>query len=424
VRAAPAHDVVVPVAHDAVVPHRPAAQTVEDPVATAARCGHPVPGVLPARAVVTEHRAASGGASGVRALHLTFMGDASRSITVQWNTPVSVLFTALRYRADGDATEHIARGYSFVHAGSDERRQHRVHLCGLEAGRRYRYEVPGAPAASFVTAPDEPSQVRILVAGDSRSNPHTWRVIAERAMRERPDVMVFTGDAVDDGSRQMFWDAFFDASPTLLANVPAYWIDGNHEGINAVYDGNFAFTTNGDAEHHGRWWASTYGPMRLIGLNDVSLPPKRVVQRGEAQFLERELAAVNRARTPWVVTAHHAPMHTTSGGSLIDLGTRRVWGPLYDRYHVNLDLAGHTHNYLSSRAMLHDLTLADDTHGTRYFVFGGAGADLYQFRTTAPWVQHQEVTHGFAILTLDARRGRWQAWRADGSPIETIELVP
>jgi 3',5'-cyclic AMP phosphodiesterase CpdA len=329
----------------------------------------------------------------------------------------------VRYRTEGEAADRVAQGYSFSYPGANGHRQHRVHLCDLTPGRRHSYDVGGEGSRSarftFVTAPDGPEPVRLLVAGDSRSNPAVWRVIADRALRERPDAMIFTGDAVDDGSQQRFWDAFFDASPELLATVPAWWIDGNHEGLNAVTDAQFAYPPNGDVAHHGRWWAATYGPLRLIGLNDVTLPPWGVIRRDEAQFLARELAAVDRARTPWVATAHHAPMHTTSGGHAPDLNTRRVWGELLDRYHVDLDLAGHTHNYQSSRPMRHDETL--DLHGTRYLVFGGAGAQAYQFRGTAPWVQHQEVTHGFAILSLDAHRWRWEAYRADGSRIETLE---
>lgn len=386
-------------------------------------CGHAIPGPLPGRAVVTEHRDEAANAR-ARGLHLTFVGDPSHTITVQWSTREVNLSSELRYRREGDRADRVARGYSFVYAGSDGRRQHRVHLCGLEAGARYAYAVTGDPNArgSFVTAPDGPGPVRVLVTGDSRSNPAVWRTIAERAMRERPDVMIFTGDAVDDGSFHSYWEAFFDAAPALLASVPAYWIDGNHEGINNVTDAQFAYPPNGDAEHHGRWWSSTYGPVKLIGLNDVTLPPLRVIARDETAFLERELASVDRARTPWVITAHHCPLHTTSGGIDNENPARRAWGARFDRYGVDLDLAGHTHNYQSSRAMLSDESVTEGARGTRYLTFGGAGAELYQFRATAPWVSHQEVTHGYAMLTVDARRARWAARRLDGTVIEAFEM--
>ena len=418
---APPRDVpAAPVREASVV--RPAAPDVPAPGGVPRTCDHPIPGPMPLRSVLREHAAALGASPAPRHLRLTFVGDPTHTVTVQWATDDATLATEVRYRAEGEAVDRVARGYSFSYPGASGRRQHRVHLCDLPPGRRHTYDAGAEGARSnrhaFVTAPDGPEPVRLLVAGDSRAHPEVWRVVAARALRERPDAMVFTGDAVDDGSFQSLWDAFFDASPELLATVPAWWVDGNHEGINAVTDAQFAYPPNGDAAHHGRWWAATYGPLRLIGLNDVTLPPWGVIRRDEAQFLARSLAAVDRARTPWVATAHHAPMHTTSGGHAPDLDTRRVWGELLDRHHVDLDLSGHTHNYQSSRPMLHDETLSP--HGTRYLVFGGAGAQVYQFRGTAPWVEHQEVTHGFAVLSLDAHRWRWEAYRADGSRIETL----
>lgn len=390
--------------------------------ARSAGCGHAIPGPMPTRAVVHEHTEAYGARAAPRHVHLTFVGDPAHTITAQWATDEATLASEVRYRAAGEAVDRVARGYSFTYPGNAGVRQHRAHLCDLAPGRRHEYDVGGGAHRSarfeFVTAPDGPEPVRLLVTGDSRSDPAVWRAVAARALRERPDAMIFTGDAVVDGSQQPFWDAFFEAAPELLARVPAWWVDGNHEGINAVTDAQFAYAPNGDARYHGRWWAATYGPLRLVGLNDVTLPPWGVIRRTEAEFLARELAAVDRARTPWVATAHHAPMHTTSGGHDPDLATRRVWGELLDRFHVDLDLAGHTHNYQSSRPMLHDETLTP--RGTRYLVFGGAGAPLYQFHGTAPWVERQETTHGYAILSLDARRWRWEAFRADGSRIETL----
>ena len=208
----------------------------------------------------------------------------------------------------------------------------------------------------------------------------------------------------------------------LLAEVPGAWADGNHEGRSAVYYDQFALPPNGDADYHEHWYALTYGPLRVIVLNDTTVPA-RVITGAEALFLSQTLAAVDRARTPWVVTLHHRPMHTDAVGHLPYEVTRGAWGPLFDRDHVDVDLTGHVHNYESSEPLRSD-RVVDPAHGTRYVIFGGAGAPLYPFHPREPWAHHRESTHGFGLLTASAGALRWQAFRADGSAIEALDLAP
>jgi hypothetical protein len=389
-------------------PHRPAG------------CGYDVRPPHAGHLAVAAHDPAAR-ATAPRHLHLTAVGDASTSMVVQWNTDLGDRSAAVRVRAVGERAWRRVTGYSFLLPGARGVRHHEVHLCGLAPGARYEYAVdaPGARAWSFHTAPEAPTEVVAMVAGDARTNPAVWGAVAAAAATHAPELLLFTGDAVADGGSFALWARFFEVAEALFATTPGFWVDGNHEGLAAVYYDQFAFPENGDTDHHEHWYAATWGPLRVIGLNDVTVR-EDVIRGAERDFLARSLAAVDRARTPWVLTMHHQPMHTDAVGHLPDAATRDAWGPLLDRFHVDLDLSGHVHNYESTEPMRSDGAVTAD--GTRYFVYGGAGAPLYPFRERGPWVHARESTHGFAMLRADAQRILWEAFRVDGSRIEAITV--
>ncbi len=394
------------------LPHRPSG------------CGYEVRSVSPGHPRISPHANVFGPRSRVRALHVTFVGDPATSAVIQWSTDAATLASEVTYGLDGGSIDTVADGYSFSYGGGGARREHEVHLCGLQPGRRYRYHVGAGPMASptyaFTTAPVDATPVRLLVVGDARSDPTTWGVVARHAFAERPDAMLFTGDAVNDGANQGAWDAFFDAAPELLASTPGLWADGNHEGISEVYFAMFAFPDNGQPHRHEHWYATSYGLLHVLVLNDTTIPPSEQASV-ETDWLRASLRAVDRTRTPWVVAIHHKPMYTDSIGHLPDAVTRGAWLPLWDEYHLNIDFAGHVHNYESSLPIRAG-EITDDQHGTRFITFGGAGAPLYQFHARQPWVHNRESTHGYGMLTVTPASMRWGAHREDGSLIETIDI--
>ena len=373
----------------------------------------------------TPHAEAAGDTADVRNLHLTFVGDPRSSIVVQWSTDAATLASAVTLRdARPSAPARRVEGYSFPLLGEGGRREHEVHVCGLTPGTRYEYAVLSGGATPavhhFITAPDGPSEVRVMVAGDARTDPAEWGRVSRRALGRAPDLLLFTGDAVADGGSAPAWEAFFREGAELLAEVPGVWADGNHEGQSAVYYDQFALPPNGGVKHYEHWYAVTYGPLRVVVLNDSTLTDEEIVG-AETDFLRDTLAGVDRARTPFVLTMHHKPTHTDAVGHLPNDLTLAAWGPLFDRFHVDVDLSGHVHNYESTEGLRGDLV---DPAGTRYLIFGGAGAPLYGFRARLPSTHQRESTHGFGMLHADARSLRWEAYRTDGSLIEALPLRP
>ena len=174
------------------------------------------------------------------------------------------------------------------------------------------------------------------------------------------------------------------------------------------------------------WFATTYGPIRFVVLNDT-VSSASVITGVERAFLDVTLKGVDRARTPFVVAMHHQPMYTTSIGHAPATNLRAAWTPLYDQYHVNAVLNGHVHSYESTKPMAGGTgtslgTPTTDALGTRYLVFGGGGADLYGFKTTQPYIQKRESVHGFAVMRASSTELTWTAFRDDGSTIESFAI--
>ena len=397
------------------------------------QCGYVVRRVSPGVSSAQFHAATSGAAPRPRNLHLTFAGDPSTSVVLSWSTDDATLATEVRFGDGPTALSRTAHGFSFTYAGATGRRQHEVHLCGLLPGHTYAYDVGGAAAGGrsavwhFVTAPSGPSEVRAIVAGDSRTNPAQWAAVARRALGEGADFMLLTGDAVADGTSPPRWDALFDASPEIFATLPTLWTHGNHEGLAEPYFAQLALPDNGGARGVEQWYALTYGPLRVVALNDI-VAAATDISIAQVDFLRASLTGIDRARTPYAFAMHHQPMYTTSSAHASDTTTRGAWAPLFDQFHVNVDLAGHVHSYESTHPLRGGMAASTGSvvtadRGTRFFNFGGGGAPLYTFNATQPWIQLRESTRGYAVLTASATTLSWTAHRDDGTTLETVDLL-
>lgn len=154
----------------------------------------------------------------------------------------------------------------------------------------------------------------------------------------------------------------------LAHQEKSFWADGNHEGLSAGYYDQFALPGNEDRTHHEHWHAAPWGPLRIIALNDVTVPSEAITGT-QREFLDATLRAVDRQHIPWVLTMHHQPMHSDAEGHEPDLLTRRAWGPLLDRYRVDVDLSGHVHNYESSLPLRSDETVVPEGLGAQHARF-------------------------------------------------------
>ncbi|KAI1167355.1 Metallo-dependent phosphatase-like protein [Nemania serpens] len=145
--------------------------------------------------------------------------------------------------------------------------------------------------------------------------------------------------------------------------------------------------------HPPFWYSFDYGLLHLVMINTetdfASAPDAPGGSAGlnsgpfgtsagqQLAFLAADLAAVDRAVTPWVVVAGHRPWYTTGDGD--DAGCepcRDAFEPLLYKYGVDLAVFGHVHNSQRFAPVYQDV--ADpkglqDPAAPMYIVAGGAG---------------------------------------------------
>jgi 3',5'-cyclic AMP phosphodiesterase CpdA len=111
----------------------------------------------------------------------------------------------------------------------------------------------------------------------------------------------------------------------------------------------FAIVGNHDAPHADEqmeilgmpatWWTMDLGDVRLIGLDS-----NRVGDPDQLAFLERTLRSADE---PWRIVAVHEPPYS-AGYQGSSRAARETFGPLFERYGVQLVLSGHEHDYQRS----------------------------------------------------------------------------
>jgi hypothetical protein len=70
----------------------------------------------------------------------------------------------------------------------------------------------------------------------------------------------------------------------------------------------------------------------------------------QTQWLEQTLQAARAegSGVEMIVVQMHFPFASVDTGNSCDMGVRTAWGPLFDKYEVDLTLTGHNHNYCRS----------------------------------------------------------------------------
>ncbi len=199
--------------------------------------------------------------------------------------------------------------------------------------------------------------VRIAVAGDTGTGrqPQT-DVAALMAANESEDeyaALVLLGDLIyPDGDPALTESVVLESYAETLDGgtilMPAL---GNHDIMRGGQDEILAILG-----HERAWYSQRVGNALVIIL-DSNVPD----DPDQLAWLEAELAG---SRDRWIIAAmHHPPYSAGSHGS--SRSVREAFTPLFERYGVDLVLAGHDHDYQRSKPI----------NGVTYVVSGG-GAKL------------------------------------------------
>jgi hypothetical protein len=321
--------------------------------------------------------------------------DPSTALSFTWRTDRDTLASVVEMQGpDGKMTRFPGASFLFSRG---EARIHEVHACGLVPDSRYQYRVGGEQSFSTwktIETPPSPSTsatFRFAVIGDTRTHPEVWGELSRAIDEADPDVILFTGDAVESGGDLADWDAFFNASGDLLSRRLLLFSHGNHEFLAPDYFAQIAMPGN------EQWFDVRWKNLHFVALNDTVMDEDDVLVT-QPVFMDTVFAADDA--DIWRVTFHHQDLYSITAAHESDLTLRHTWGPAFDRNHVAFDFEGHNHVYERTLPIKAD-ALAADGRGTTYVVAGGGGAPLYGEAVSDQWFAFQRhVIHSWVLVDV------------------------
>lgn len=132
----------------------------------------------------------------------------------------------------------------------------------------------------------------------------------------------------------------------------------------------------------GKYYQVSKGPVDFFVLNTtffVRSPEQRA-------WIENALA---HSKARWKIVVGHHPLYS-SGRNGNTEGTREILEPMLQKYHADLYLAGHDHDYERFKPI----------QGVNYIVSGGGGSYLYDFRQVQPGSMVRLKTHHFLLFEV------------------------
>lgn len=323
--------------------------------------------------------------SGVRLVRGPYLiAPVDGTTTVAWETDLPATGTvALQAEATaGAAPAPLVRS----RAGRPALRQ-TVRLTGLRPGVRYRYRVTldgaatgeGQPAGAWAEsdwasfeAPPAPgaTPLRFVVYGDMRAPGHAAHAkVVAGIVKERPALVLCTGDLVAIGSEESAWQKYFEITEPLGAIAPIVPAFGNHETYWHGTGLAKAWELFGMKKASPVGSASAYTSFDWGGAHFIILDTNHNDDT-QRDWLTRDLEAAKKRHARAIFAmCHDGPWsHGTHGGSR---SMQREVAPILAAAGVDVLFGGHDH--------LYERGTGETSRGPLpYMVVGGGGAPLYE----------------------------------------------
>ncbi|MFH4976305.1 hypothetical protein AB6A40_003014 [Gnathostoma spinigerum] len=313
-----------------------------------------------------------------RQVHLALHEDAD-SMRVDWVTfsPVTNSTPMVRYGQQQNTMDNVELGSTHIHRFGDiTRYYHSAVMKHLAPLTTYYYQVGSdlgwTETYSFRTFDYSDSyKLKICVFGDlGVRNGQAVPTLQKRVYENAFDLLIHVGDIAydvftDSGRRG---DEYMEMIEPIATKVPYMTIAGNHEWNTATK--SFArygymfhmlnYPENNIPLLGNQYYSFEAGPIHFIGLSTelygfyYDMGFKQSID--QFLWLKKDLEAVDRNKTPWIVAYMHRPFYCSNINSyqchafenrLVRVGYFDMPGmeALLKKYKVDLIFAGHEHSY-------------------------------------------------------------------------------
>lgn len=236
--------------------------------------------------------------------------------------------------------------------------------------------------SSISIQPKQSTNFSFGTAGDWGSNSDTAATASNMASHQT-QIVIGLGDFCYCGSPDSWWNGPLAPINHLMFRGA----QGNHDADNS-----------GSSEYlrlfgQNNWTSSfNYKNVHFVPIDTESNP--------DAAALDKDLATARQdPNIKWIVAFYHKPIYTSPSNHEPDeAGIKNIVVPLFDKYHVDLVLQGHNHNYQRGYPLKADMvtetrpdSIYQNPKGSIYMVVGTGGEDhsSYPLNGQAPYIQNQ-----------------------------------
>lgn len=244
------------------------------------------------------------------------------------------------------------------------------------------------------------------------------------------------------------WNSFMNVIQSFATSKPYMVLPGNHEaechepltcgrsqqlnqafGNYTAFNHRFHMPSSSSDGKMNMWYSFNHGLVHFVSIStecDFTGAPLNNHTSGpicgfgdQMKWLEKDLrqaALFDRKVRPWIIVLGHRPIyqvsHSTVRGTALKL---QQWlEPLFEKYHVDLYLAGHVHSYERMSPIHRNQAHPGYVNPkyTTYVVHGSSGNEESHskepvFNATHPppeWTEHYDFKHlGVGVLTIHNR---------------------
>jgi hypothetical protein len=201
------------------------------------------------------------------------------------------------------------------------------------------------------------------------------------------------GDIVSTGLYRDEWDRLFYYADPVFRYKPLMPVPGNHDsqdGLGAwMYRDMFSLPENGPAGVKPELSYSFTYRNSLFLMIDVTSPVA-----SQSSWIEQQLKG---SATTWKFAMFHFPPYNYEEDYS---EIRKEWCVLFDEYHVDMVMSGHTHYYMRTKPICNERVVGDPSQGTIYVISVGIPGnhenmppeDYAEVRDGKGWLyQHMEI---------------------------------
>lgn len=334
-------------------------------------------------------------------------------MTVLWQLKQTILCTVLL----GADESYSIGSYESSEYGNDH--QHKYVFSNLVSGTKYYYMIIAETDTfknTFYSAPDTNAiNVKFLAYGDTRNNFMDHDSLVARIMESFSEgyqtMCLGVGDYTEAGGSELGWDTeYFNPSMhnvrRFLGSLPLQGAQGDHESagdFGVLYKKYLPYPF---VSQFATYWSFDYGPAHII-LYDQFV--SQVVNGAAYKWLEKDLAATKKT---WKIILFHRPGWSTGDNGNMG-AVQNILQPLFEKYNVQLVIAGHNHLY--ARATV---------DGVKHITTGGGGAPLYDPSPAeqSPNVETATKAYHYCKIDIEGDILKFTAISADGSIIDQFTL--